>query len=93
MENSTATSNWNCLNVLNYRSILKQTVGKYIHNYHILEHIQWQHCENSEQNYLCCSSISTICLTLQKNLNEVYECMFLKQKETEAAIMKQHFFH
>lgn len=45
MENNTTTSNCNCLNMLNYTSILKQTIGKYIQNYHILEHVQWQHWE------------------------------------------------
>lgn len=45
MENTTTTSNRNCLNMLSYTSILKQTVSKNIQNYHILEHVQWQHCE------------------------------------------------
>lgn len=34
-----------------------------------------------EQNYLCCSNISTVCSMLQKNLYEVYEgFIFLKTK-------------
>lgn len=66
--------------MFNYRSILKQTVGKYIQNYHILEHVQWQHCENSEQNYLCWSNILTICLMLQKYLYEVYEDVYFNKR-------------
>lgn len=75
LENNTVTSNCNCLNMLNY----SKTNCRQIHsNYHVLEHGQWQRCENSEQNYLYCSNISTIHLMFQKDPYKVWELLKIK---------------
>lgn len=86
MENT--TSNRNCLNMLSYTSILKQTVGKYIQNYHWTCTVTTLRTQSKTictaavfQPYaLCCKSILMKCmrdfwgvLRRNRNISSYYE--------------------
>lgn len=65
--------------MFNNRSILKQTVGKYIQNYHILEHVQWQLWKLGAELFVLEQYFNRI-FDAAKKLYELYEGIFLNKR-------------